>query len=185
MPKPAAWFSPLSLQVTTNFNSFLLPFSHQKRLGKLPLTAFLGINITCSFLALPAILQHATSPETAARQWKTIYDRGKRTGPPIGLAALSSFAYVAYHAANPAARRLWILAAILPVSIVPYTLLLLAPTNNALLERVRRWDKREEVSEAKEGSTKELLQAWQRLNYGRSMLPTLGVAVGMVGMALF
>ena len=71
------------------------------------------------------------------------------------------------------------------MTVVPYTLLLLAPTNNALLERVRRWDKREEISETKEGSTWELLETWGRWNYGRSMLPTLGVAVGVLGMALF
>ena len=70
------------------------------------------------------------------------------------------------------------------MSIMPYTVLLLAPTNEALLKRAKAGDKKDGAVEADAEETKELLEKWGRWNLGRAVLPLLGAAVGGVAIVM-
>ncbi|KAJ5232471.1 hypothetical protein N7468_005427 [Penicillium chermesinum] len=97
-----------------------------------------------------------------ARQWKNLYDLGKSQNPPArsrrGLCFLSA---------------LFSAAAALCISIVPYTLVVMKKTNDAL---------------AMKGSSKSesdsdlvgLLQRWGTLNQLRGVFPTAAAICGLV-----
>lgn len=68
-------------------------------------------------------------------------------------------------------------AAAFTVGIVPYTLIRMSGTNNALLQRAQS-------TEASSQEVSNLTERWSRLNFVRSLLPLAGAACGVVAVFL-
>ena len=110
--------------------------------------------------------------------------------PLLSLISASSFSFLSYKLVktlNQAKGELYALAALVTISVVPYTLLAMVSTNRKLLgktspagasESVSGNHEREEVSNNDE-SAKELLARWRLLNFGRGVLPLLGTSLGL------
>ncbi|KAJ5635255.1 uncharacterized protein N7484_008568 [Penicillium longicatenatum] len=153
--------------------------------------AWLSGNIAAlSTIATPALVQSQTddhkSPSLLAKQWKALFDIGKRKNPPIAAAAATSLAYLAwsvrrgsplYKATTYSRSGLYIAAAVLTVGIVPYTLILMDGTNHALLKKAQSTsDADKEVSA--------LVERWNSLNLGRSIFPLAGALCAVVATIL-
>jgi hypothetical protein len=124
-------------------------------------------------------------------QWLHIYDIGKIVFPSIALTSVLFNSYVAYAVRGVSGgrlSRLYLTAAALTITIAPYTIGLMAPTNKRLEAHATRDDdgqaKGEDAEEERvlrESEDREvpaLLAKWTRLNTVRGLFPLLGAAVG-------
>lgn len=157
--------------------------------------AFSTVCLSISYLNVPSLLlpgpkvSDKTIPKTPsghlARQWQLIYDIGKFTGSLVSLVSASSLIYAMTQIPTELKlqRQLYITAAALIVSIMPFTLLVLAPTNTKLLETAAVEAKGLESEETHPGnvaagkghSTAELIRKWAGLNAVRALPPMLGI----------
>lgn len=141
-----------------------------------------------SLVSLPAITKSLredglTTPH-AVRLWRHNFERGKNIAPPFALATAASLAFCGWSARGasttwPRAGRLFFVAAGLTVAIVPFTVVFMASTNEALL----RLAGKEEWTAAEERDGEALLARWRFLNGVRSVLP-LAAAVLAGGLVL-
>ena len=105
--------------------------------------------------------------------------------PPLALAGTSAFTFLAYRVATPAAARLYGVAAISLFGFIPWTLLVIMPTNKKLLQKKEKVDNlgaKEELMEVglpRGESSKELIQKWNTLHLGRVVFTLVSVSVGM------
>ncbi|ALO60391.1 hypothetical protein CNB02545 [Cryptococcus deneoformans JEC21] len=144
---------------------------------------------TLSLISIPALqrsaLEDGVSALTLAKQWRQNFEAGKAQNPPVAAVIASAFAYLAWSARSgsafhkffPRNATIWYsTAAVLTLGIVPYTILAMTKTNNALIQ----------ASNAKPGEKVDDLEAraltskWIQLNAVRSCLPLAGGIVALV-----
>ncbi|KAJ5745384.1 DUF1772-domain-containing protein [Penicillium odoratum] len=153
--------------------------------------AWLSGNIAAlSTIAIPAAVQcqkedHKSS-SLLAKQWKALFENGKAKNPPIAAAVASSLVYLAWtvrqgsplHKTAVNSRSgLYLAAAMLTVSIVPYTIIFMSRTNNALLEKA-------DSTSDSDKDVPELVKRWNTLNMGRSIFPLGGAVFAVVATLL-
>src|SRR5262244_3670315 len=97
-------------------------------LATLACSLFAGAAVYVTLVEHPARLSCGT--EIAARQWAPSYKRA--TVMQVSLAVVATLAGVLRWLSG--GEVLWLIGAILIVSVVPFTLLVILPTNNKLLE---------------------------------------------------
>jgi Anthrone oxygenase len=124
-------------------------------LAILACSLFAGAAIYINLVEHPARL--ACGTELAARQWAPSYKRA--TAMQVPLAAVAALAGLARWAGGGGTRWLW--GAIVIVSVIPFTLVAILPTNNKLLQPGRDNGSEE---------TRQLLERWGRLHAVRSLL---------------
>lgn len=135
-----------------------------------------------------------------SHQWLDLYDRGKVTFPGIAVTASIAHGYIAWalrHTPGPGLlgrswSRYYLAAIAITMGIVPYTVVVMAKTNNALKAHATRDDtsaaegtkgmvvsEQEKAQRAKQdGEVPGLLQKWAALNLTRAVLPLVGAALG-------
>ncbi|GKZ33040.1 hypothetical protein AbraIFM66950_002759 [Aspergillus brasiliensis] len=157
--------------------------------------AWLSGNIAAlSMNAVPGLVrsreEHNVPHQLIVRQWKNMYEAGKTQNPPIAAATATAFLYLAWSvkSGSPLFRQtayncvgLFSAAAIVTLSIVPYTLVAMSGTNNALLKLA---GSKQELSHQDIEEINDRLQQWRTLNFVRSLLPLAGTMVGMAALAL-
>jgi hypothetical protein len=122
------------------------------------------------------------------RQWKNLYESGKATMPPMSLLTTAIIGYLAYDAkGRPGALgdkwKLYALASALNIAMVPYTLTVMASTNNKLLTKAGeigelKLDEDMPLAVGVDGETPhQLVDKWATLNVGRALL--LGAAAAL------
>ncbi|PTU24154.1 hypothetical protein P175DRAFT_0497273 [Aspergillus ochraceoroseus IBT 24754] len=145
-----------------------------------------------SLVTAPALLQSCHSYQVPAslivKQWRELYEKGKRQNPPIAASVAAAFAYLAWSVRQgtslaPLAPRngvaLYSAAAVLTLGIVPWTLIAMTSTNKALLDRASAtWVSTDKSNEEVEG----LLEKWTVLNAIRSLFPLAGGIVGYLAL---
>ncbi|KAH8899427.1 DUF1772-domain-containing protein [Thozetella sp. PMI_491] len=142
--------------------------------GILGSTWITGGIMNMSTLAIPALLAATLPPQAVATQWNFLFERGKATMPPTAVASLLGYAYLAYDAhARGQGWKGYAAAGLLTVSIVPFTLIVLDPTNRALTAVANG-----SIKLLGEEGTKVLLQKWARINFFRSLLTLSGSLIG-------
>jgi hypothetical protein len=149
---------------------------------------------------IPSLLRSRTETNlpltTLVTQWREIYETGKRQNPPIAGLTAAPFVYLAvlfarkssqplllFRGAPPYSRAgFYASAALLTLSIVPFTLIAMSSTNNALIDVCESHKQR--GAGATDARIEELLQDWVALNRVRSLLPLLasltGIAVALL-----
>ena len=125
-------------------------------------TLFAGAAIYINLVEHPARLSCGT--EIAARQWAPSYERA--TVMQVALAILATLAGVARWLQG--GRALWLWGSLCIFAVIPFTLLVILPTNNKLLVPGRDLGSAE---------TRALLEAWGRLHAVRSALSLLASAL--------
>jgi uncharacterized membrane protein len=124
-------------------------------------TLFAGAALYINLVEHPARL--ACGTEIAARQWAPSYKRA--TLMQASLAVIASLAGAACWVET--GRRIWLVGALCIFLVVPYTLVVIRPTNDRLLDPGRDRGSPE---------TQALLETWGRLHAVRSAL-SLGAAL--------
>ncbi|THU85091.1 DUF1772-domain-containing protein [Dendrothele bispora CBS 962.96] len=141
-----------------------------------------GSILSISFITTPALLDY---PSQLASQWSDVYTRGSRIMPPLALLSSSMLAYSSYalsnHGVDATKPKLYALAALLTIGIVPYTFGVMWNTNNKLKARN---DEIGVMDKAYVQETAELAKKWNWLNAGRGALPLMGSLVGIVALVL-
>lgn len=163
--------------------------------------AFVGGNLVLSYIAVPTLLlpsqpsalpapansvyglsptatsgpRPATKAAHLAHQWQNIYDIGSKIGPFSALLGSGSFLYASrqLHSSAKLQRRLFVTAAGLVVSIVPFTFLVMSRTNSELQRRASAASRDEEAGPRMEGQkgsvetyqTHDLVGWWASLNF--------------------
>lgn len=130
-----------------------------------------------SALAIPALLSSSPSvpSQVLAQQWAGIYNRGKALGPQAAAVSLLGYGYLMYDRSRQG--RGWgkyVGAAALTVGIVPFTVLFMDTTNQALLGAAAG-----AAGSLSSGAVNELLARWRVLNLVRSLLPLAGALLGL------
>jgi hypothetical protein len=174
--------------------SLLLPPAPHRLLQTLGLTTtsiLAGLSLSISVFLVPALLQSPTP--LLLSQWRRAYHAGARTMAPLALLASSIHIYLAYSSYSHFALselvwsplkhqwRGYLAAAALAGGIVPYTLLLMRGTNNALMGAAQRADaegaKWPDVG-VQAATARQLLDDWATLNLGRALMLSAAALVG-------
>ena len=124
-------------------------------LAVLACTLFTGASIYINLVEHPARLSCGT--EIAATQWAPSYKRA--TVMQVSLAVVAALAGVMRGLQGGGA--IWYWAALLIFSVIPFTAIVVLPTNNKLLAPGR---------DKASAETRQLLETWGRLHAVRSVL---------------
>lgn len=125
---------------------------------------FAGAALYINVVEHPARM--ALETRSAARQWAPSYKRATLMQAPLALVSLLS----GVMAWLLGASLWWLAAALLIGSVVPYTLIVVMPVNQKILEPDR------DLSSAE---TRELLQKWARLHGVRTALSLVASAINV------
>ena len=136
-------------------------------LATLACALFAGAAVYITFVEHPARLSCGT--EIAARQWAPSYKRA--TVMQASLAALATLAGITVWLAG--AGVAWLIGALCIASVIPFTLVVILPTNKRLLEPGR---------DLGSAQTRQLLEAWGRLHAVRSLLSVAATIVFLYGL---
>jgi hypothetical protein len=128
-------------------------------------TLFAGAALYVSLVEHPARM--ACGTELAATEWASSYRRGARMQAPLALIGTLA-ALVSWRRTE---NILWLVGALLIVSVIPFTLLVIKPTNNLLLGPARDHTSLE---------TRALLQKWGQLHAVRTILGLLASAILLI-----
>ncbi|TDZ66056.1 Monooxygenase hypC [Colletotrichum trifolii] len=140
--------------------------------GLLGCAWYAGAVQSLSIFSIPAILETTSEPSHALKLWQAIYWRGHALGPRVAAVTCLSLAYSAYDRhSRGLAWRAFAVAGLLGLSIVPYTRLLMAPTNDKMLAGAQG------LAALEWPETRSLLARWQVLNFARSFFHIAGAAV--------
>jgi noranthrone monooxygenase len=136
-----------------------------------------GSGLTYSYAGVPA-LSVALSPSTGTllvcQQWKKMYALGRASSPPIAVISASCFGWVWWHTSEVA----YAAAAGSVFLMIPWTLLVMMPTNNLIEARARPHE--EEDLDGAVLRVRQLLRKWSVMNYIRAVFPLAGGIVGLV-----
>lgn len=147
-----------------------------------------GNGAALSLISIPAVLrakeEDGLSHAHAVQVWKHNYELGKAQNPPIALATAASFAFCAWatrghgiqSSSTIGTSRMFLVAAAMTISIVPFTILAMRPINDRLL-RVAAKERKEEASVVETTQIDQDLKRWVSLNGFRSLLPLGGAVV--------
>ena len=168
--------------------------------------AFAGVSWGLTYIALPGLLlpspkssasgsQPATTTAHLARQSQKIYDIGAAVGPAVGVVSASSFIYAStlLPAAATVPRSLFIAAAVLNVSVAPFTFAVMARTNNELHRRAAAAEKGEDENLGRKGAksgsvesydTSKLIEWWGVLNAMRGWIQVGAIACATTALVI-
>ncbi|KIW65334.1 hypothetical protein PV04_07603 [Phialophora macrospora] len=171
-----------------------------KVLGLTSSGIFAGYTWALSHAAVPAIL--FAPEEIQAKQWRHQYLMGFYISRPMCIVNGLSFGYLAYQATESSfLRALYILAAVMNASGVPYALTFLRRTNGALSRKANRlagpgpkngqimalvyaFNEQRSIERDQRMRTAEAIERWSWHNYVRTWVLVLGTVVGAVAVAL-
>lgn len=92
--------------------------------------------------------------------------------PKIAITTALSYTYAAYGTRGQSTSKIYLAAAGLVVSIIPFTILFMSPTNTALLDAAKG------ATSLSVGQVSDLITKWGYLNLARSLLPLTGGLLG-------
>ncbi|KAB5549845.1 hypothetical protein GE09DRAFT_186762 [Coniochaeta sp. 2T2.1] len=130
-----------------------------------------------SHFTMPGLLSANVPGHLLAQQWASIFRMGKAAMPAVAVISLGAYAYRAYDRSR---RHLdwtcWAAAGVLTLSIVPFTLVAMNPTNQSLLQIAGGGATAAVVNDE---SVRALITKWAGLNLIRSLLPLGGAVFGL------
>ncbi|KAL1956732.1 hypothetical protein VTO42DRAFT_6882 [Malbranchea cinnamomea] len=166
-----------------------------------------GSIFTFSLAMIPALLLPSTnSPKRTfdsqeqpgtpishvCTQWRHAYNVGKATMPFISLVAGAAYTYAAHSFRKLPARdvttsNMYLIAAALSIGIIPYTLVVMQPTNKRLMGRAEQADvegptarEKVDIRASKEDTVViNWLKTWRTLNFVRALLPFSASLLGV------
>ncbi|EMD66891.1 hypothetical protein COCSADRAFT_33819 [Bipolaris sorokiniana ND90Pr] len=155
---------------------------HQSTLSKFAIvlgTFLSGTMLSLSAIAIPVYLDTLGTPAQLYSSWARTYHYGHLGLPAMSITTCLLYGIVAqkHKSANRQWRR-YVLAALVTVTMVPFTWVFMTSTNNTLFGLHAE-------SEAVGGSfsdARELVVHWSRLHLLRSLFPLAGAVIGIGGL---
>lgn len=131
-----------------------------------------------SLVTIPALLTSSLPGPVLARQWASVYNKGKALMPVVAGLSLVAFGFASYQSRQYGNRwKQYASAAGLTIAIVPFTLGLMSGVNGQLMSQAAGAVGAADATTAHD--TLELLKKWSTLNLTRSLWPLLGAAIGL------
>ncbi|KAJ4014928.1 hypothetical protein NW766_005247 [Fusarium irregulare] len=130
-----------------------------------------GFIISLSLAGVPAALQ--LQAPSSATVWQELFNRGFALMPKFAITTSAAYLYAIYAARQEG--RSWKglgIASALTVSIVPFTIIFMASTNDLLMKAAAG------TLEASQEDVAKLIGRWGVLNLVRSLLPLAGAVAG-------
>ena len=178
-------------------------------LGIISTTTFWSMNMTINHLTFPTLLLgDVPSPQTTKlsprfltpsmddsqvalpflnRQWQEVYWRGHRAGPTSAALGCAAFLLASWYSPTPVVRTLYGVAALMAVSVIPWTLVVMQADNDEMHRRgdaQRFRDSKEKQENAKGKDLMTLIQDWLFRNEVRASLAMVSTAIGIVALLL-
>ncbi|KAF6825726.1 putative N-acetyltransferase, GNAT family [Colletotrichum plurivorum] len=134
-----------------------------------------GVGQSLSIFSVPAVLESSgAEPIIALKLWQNLYLRGHATGPKVAIVTFLSLVFSAYDRRSQGAEwEPFVAAATLSLAIVPFTRILMGPTNARLMAGAQG------VAALGWQETRDLLTTWRTLNFLRSFFSISAAAVGL------
>lgn len=142
-------------------------------------TQLLGIMMGISLMTIPLFLDTNIQPAHMLTQWIRLYHYGHLILPPMAVATCLIYAYTV--TSKRASGKPWIIYAVagaVTVSVLPFTWLVMVPTNNTLF----RLDDEIIAAVPTLDYVQELVTRWGRLHFVRSSFPLVGAILGFSGL---
>lgn len=138
--------------------------------------------MSLSLMAVPVFLDTTTDAPQLFHQWVRMYHYGHQILPTMAVGTFLLYAYTAAkRRSDRASWGVFALAALTTVSMLPFTWLVMVPTNNELF-RLEVVSKTEPLVKGI-GEARELVVRWGWLHFTRSLLPLVGAIIGTIGTA--
>lgn len=175
-------------------------------LGILSTNTFFSMNTTINYLTIPAVLlgqrpdhkaqsakgflvSSTSSPASPTshlnRQWQEIFFRGHRVGPASAILSGVTLSMASYFSQSQPSQMFFAAAAASAAVVMPYTLVVMWPTNTELH---RRGDAITDGVDAKkeydEEGTKKLLKDWVRMSKVRANMALVATVLAVAGLLL-
>ncbi|KAK0389306.1 hypothetical protein NLU13_2881 [Sarocladium strictum] len=181
--------STVGIISTTTFWSMNLTINHLTfptlLLGGLPKSSTSPASLSSRFF-VPSTDESQVSKAFLNRQWQEMYWRGYSWGPLSGLLSAAAFMTAAY-LADPESRQryLYATASAAAVSVIPWTLAVMVPTNNELHRRgdAQRLAADKEQVEESVGDGRDimdLIRTWLVYNNVRASLAVSATLAGVL-----
>ncbi|OIW25638.1 DUF1772-domain-containing protein [Coniochaeta ligniaria NRRL 30616] len=142
-----------------------------------------GAMLSLSLIAVPVLLDTTTQAPQLLHQWVRMYHYGHQVLPTMAVGTSLLYAYTAVGAQkkqqprkNMSQWRILTLAALATVGMVPFTWLVMVPTNNQLfrLQLASKTDVNILTFEA----ARALVVSWSWMHLTRSLMPLVGAVLG-------
>lgn len=133
-----------------------------------------------SLVAVPVLLDSISSAPQLFHGWARMYHYGHQALPTMAVGTFSLWMYTAIKRRS-AKKPWWIfaLAGVTTVLMLPFTWLIMVPTNNQLFRLEAAGS---EVGSVTLGYAKELVVSWSWMHLARSLFPLAGAILGAVAM---
>ncbi|KAF5853665.1 hypothetical protein GGP41_006469 [Bipolaris sorokiniana] len=147
-----------------------------------------GSMISLSAITIPILMENTADASQLLRQWTRLYNYGNQVLPGMAVGTFLLYALVCFRRRRAVTSKLWrllALASLSTVSIIPFTLIIMKPTNNELfrMESVTRMIQLEEAGGVNIMGIKEaeeLVVWWSFMHAMRSTFPLVGTILGVV-----
>ncbi|KAF2429266.1 DUF1772-domain-containing protein [Tothia fuscella] len=143
-----------------------------------------GAMMSLSAIAIPVFLDTNTETAHLLRQWARLYHYGHIYMPTLAVGTTGLYAYVGLRkrAANDKKWIRYVVAGAVTISIVPFTWLMMAPTNDTLfeLEKLALANGTASVSVLEASIVQEQVVKWAWLHVVRAVFPLVGAILGLV-----
>lgn len=132
--------------------------------------------LSLSTIAIPVFLDTDSEATSLLRQWARLYDYGHLYMPAVSVATTGLYGYSALRqrAAHRAQWGTYAAAGATTISMVPFTWLVMAGTNNSLFQL-------QESAAVELRVVRALVVRWAWLHVARSVFPLAGALLGLVG----
>ena len=137
--------------------------------------------MSLSLMTVPLFLDTNTQSAHMLHQWVRLYHYGHLLSPSMAIATFLIYGYMV--ARKRASGEPWIIYAVAgaaTVSMIPFTLIVMVPTNNTLFRLDDEIKVRAAVTTLEH--VQELVTRWGRLHFFRSLFPLLGAVLGLSGL---
>ena len=135
--------------------------------------------MSLSLMAVPVLLDTTSDPAQLYHQWARMYHYGHQVLPTMAVATLSLYGYSAW--TQRRAKRSWgglALAGLTTVAMLPFTWLVMVPTNNRLFALEAAGKGSGSVGSIEEAAG--LVVKWSWMHLARSLFPLIGGVIGTV-----
>jgi hypothetical protein len=169
-----------------SFLSGTPPTTHCTRERPILISKIIGSMMSLSLMAVPVLLDTTANSPQLFHQWARMYHYGHQVLPGMAIGTFLLYCYACIRrrkADKPKPWRLLALAGLFTVSIIPFTLLVMKPTNDELfrLEKVTSTVRTGGHSEVGVTEAKGLVIKWALMHFTRSCFPLMGAISGALG----
>lgn len=136
--------------------------------------------LSISVITVPVLYNTIDAPSQLLKQWSRLYYYGHIYMPAMSVAVTGLFFYIAVQK-RASKQDIWLryaIAGATTITMVPYTLTVMAPTNNSLFALSdEAWEGSSSLSL---GEVRRIIYGWAWLHVARCFFPFVGSMIGLM-----